>query len=116
MATEIVADTPTLTLCNVFITTPETQQELIDILSKATTDVMSKRPGFISANLHASTDGLRVVNYAQWESNESFQGMLSDPVCRTHMAEAETLLAATPDVHIYQVSSTFGATDKVALA
>ena len=40
---------------------------------------MQHQPGFVSANIHVSTDGTRVVNYAQWESAEAFQAMLADP-------------------------------------
>jgi hypothetical protein len=36
-------------------------------------------PGFVSANIHASLDGTKVVNYAQWESQEAFTSMFSDP-------------------------------------
>jgi Antibiotic biosynthesis monooxygenase len=34
---------------------------------------------FISANVHASADGEPVVNYAQWENEQSFRAMLADP-------------------------------------
>jgi quinol monooxygenase YgiN len=103
MPTEITPGTALLTLVNVFETTPETQQQLLDVLTAATDAEMSKQPGFVSANLHASRDGLRVVNYAQWESTEAFEMMRANPACRAHMVKAEEI--AKPDVHLYDVIS-----------
>jgi heme-degrading monooxygenase HmoA len=36
---------------------------------------MKHAPGFVSANIHRSLDGKKVVNYAQWESKEAFEAM-----------------------------------------
>ncbi len=55
------------TLINVFAVEPENQQRLVELLVEATEDLMSKIPGFISANVHKSLDGTQVVNYAQWQ-------------------------------------------------
>jgi len=102
--TVIRPGTSLLTLVNVFQTTPENQQKLLDVLTIATEEAMSRQPGFVSANLHRSRDGLRVVNYAQWESAEAFEAMRNNPICRVHMEQAERL--ARPDVHLYDVVST----------
>jgi hypothetical protein len=32
--------------------------------------MMKDEPGYIAAALHKSIDGIRVVNYAQWHSEE----------------------------------------------
>lgn len=42
-------------------------------------------PGVVSANTHVSTDGSRVVNYAQWDSTEAFQAMTQNPAAREHI-------------------------------
>lgn len=91
------------TLINVFAVTPETQRQLVDLLAEATEEVMRHRRGFVSANIHASLDGTRVVNYAQWRSREDFQAMLDDPIAQEHMAAAGALADAEP--HFYQVAS-----------
>jgi len=91
------------TLINVFIVTRETQQQLVHLLIEATEQVMRHRPGFVSANIHASFDGTRVVNYAQWRSREDFQAMLDDPIAQEHMSTAGALAGAEP--HLYQVAS-----------
>lgn len=102
--TEIKVGTSLLTLVNVFETTAETQQKLIELLTIETENVMSRQPGFVSANLHSSRDGLRIVNYAQWASTEAFEAVRRNPVCQASMRKVEKL--AQPDVHFYDVVST----------
>jgi antibiotic biosynthesis monooxygenase (ABM) superfamily enzyme len=60
----IRANTPIVTQINVFTVPPERQQLLIDFLSEAA-KVAREVPGWLSASLHRSLDGTRVVNYAQ---------------------------------------------------
>ncbi len=60
----IRANTPIVTQINVF-TVPEGQQQpLIDYLSEAA-KAAREVEGWISASLHRSLDGTRVINYAQ---------------------------------------------------
>ena len=102
--TTIEAGTPIATLINVFTVRPERQRELVDLLVRATEEVMRHLPGFVAANIHASTDGQRVVNYAQWESADAFQAMLGDATAQTHMREAAAVAEAY-DPHLYTVDS-----------
>ena len=95
--TTITTDQDVMTLINVFTVEPEHQQELIDLLAEATT-VMTAQPGFISANLHRSDDGRRVVNYAQWRSRDDYAAMLADPQARVHMGGAAALGTFDPIV------------------
>ena len=54
-----------VTLINVFETEPEQQQELIDQWIRFVQAEVEHEPGLIGAALHRSTDGTRVINYAQ---------------------------------------------------
>jgi quinol monooxygenase YgiN len=92
----ISTDRELVTLINVFEVDPEHQDELVRVLVEATEAVMSKLPGYISANIHRSLDGSRVANYAQWESREAFEAMLRRPEARQHMDVATRLATATP--------------------
>ena len=100
--TTISKDNNVVTLINVFTVEPENQQRLVDVLVEATEKVMSRQPGFVSANLHKSLDGTRVANYSQWTSVEDYQAMLQNPQVLPHMEEATQL--ATFDAHLYEVS------------
>lgn len=95
----IEAGRPVATLINVFTVAPERQGELVELLEQATEEVMRHQPGFVSANVHASVDGERVVNYAQWRSREDFEAMLADPGARAHMAEISALASADPRLY-----------------
>lgn len=59
-----------VTQINTFTVPTGGQQGLIDLLSEAA-QFASTVPGWMSASLHKSHDGTRVVNYAQSESLES---------------------------------------------
>src|SRR6202161_3563759 len=96
------------TLINVFTVEPERARELADLLTAATEEVMQHVDGFISANIHLSTDGTGVVNYAQWRSAEAFQAMLSNPTARQHMWRCANL-ADSYEPHLYTVESVHSA-------
>ena len=106
--TTIAEHAPLATLINVFTVAPERASELAELLRVATEETMRFVPGFISANIHVSTDGTRVVNYAQWRSAEAFQAMLSNPTARQHMGQCADL-ADSFEPHLYTVESVHSA-------
>lgn len=63
--TTLDPDAGHLILINTFDVEPGRAEELLELLSHATEDVMRHQPGFISANLHLSKDGAHVANYVQ---------------------------------------------------
>jgi len=101
--TEISRGGDVVTLINVFTVTPENQQRLLDLLVGATEMVMNGFPGFVSANLHKTLDGTRIVNYAQWRSREAFEAMLENPEAVVHMKEAAKI-AEKFEPHLYEVT------------
>ncbi len=103
MAT-ISTNKPVLTLINTFTVKPGRQQELIDLLNRATEEVMKHLPGFISANMHRSLDGTKVANYAQWRSLEDFQAIFHDPRAVEHMQEVMKLCEKF-EPFLYQVET-----------
>ena len=92
------------TLINVFTVEPEKARALADLLERATEETMRHVPGFISANIHKSLDGVRVTNYAQWRSREHFEAMLRHPEAIPHM-QACAALAESAEPHLYDVAS-----------
>jgi heme-degrading monooxygenase HmoA len=104
MAT-ISKDSNVATLINVFTVEPENQQKLVEMLIEATEKTMKHVDGFVSANIHKSTDGKRVVNYAQWKSAEAFAAMRDNPQAQEHMKPIMEIASA--DFHLYEVADTF---------
>lgn len=103
----ISESTDIVTLINVFTVTPEDQGRLIEALRDLTERTMRGVPGFVSANLHRSLDGTRVVNYGQWRSRAAFDAMAADPDARAGMAACARLAHAEP--HLYLVDGVFEA-------
>jgi heme-degrading monooxygenase HmoA len=89
-----------MTLINVFTVPAEHQQELLDLLAEVTEQAMTSMPGFVSANLHRSDDGTRVINYAQWRSR------LQDERAREHMPAPRSWPRSTRSSARSQASTT----------
>jgi Antibiotic biosynthesis monooxygenase len=71
----INANTGIVTQINVFTVPEGGQQRLIDFLQEAA-KFASATPGWLSASVHRSRDGTRVVNYAQSENLEAAQRII----------------------------------------
>lgn len=54
------------TVINLFTVEPSKQDELVELLTRATDETIRYLPGFISATFHKSVDGTRVASYEQW--------------------------------------------------
>lgn len=55
-----------------FEVAPENQQALIDGIADEVERYFKHYAGFVSASFHASDDGRRAINYAQWLSKEDW--------------------------------------------
>lgn len=99
-----------ITLVNTFTVEPSKQRELVDLLNEATETTMRHLPGFISASIHQSLDGTRVVNYAHWASEADFKKMLGNEEARQHMSKATSMAQADPN--LYRVVKVHRSTSK----
>jgi quinol monooxygenase YgiN len=107
MAT-IEKDKNVMTLVNVFTVKPEKQAELADLLVRATEETMKDLPGFVSASIHRSLDGTKVINYAQWRSKADFEALKANPKAQPHMKAAAALASFEPIVCEVVESVTLG--------
>jgi quinol monooxygenase YgiN len=73
---KISSDNRFQTVITTFEMTPGTCQDLLDALTDAYDNFISKQPGFIGAGLHVNDAQTRIANYSQWERREDFQAML----------------------------------------
>ena len=105
--TTISKDHKLVTLINVFTVDPANQQQLLQLLVRATETSVRNVRGFISAALHSSLDGTKVAMYAQWRSVEDYQAMRENPGSLPYMQEA--LALATFEPGMYEVFETFTA-------
>ena len=111
--TTIAENASLVTLINVFTVEPSNQQELLDLLARATDTSVRDVPGFISAALHRSVDGTKVTMYSQWKSAQHYQhyqSMRSDPVASPYVKRA--LAIAKFDPGMYEVVKVFAGPSK----
>lgn len=80
-----------LTFINTFAVEPENAERLVEALRNASEEIFRDQPGFISANLHISSDRRKVLNYAQWRSKEDYVSMSQLPGIQAHMKAAAAL-------------------------
>ncbi len=66
-----------VTVINKFSVEPENLQQLIKLLDDLR-EIVEKQTGFISANVHKSFEGTRVISYAQWNTKEDYQAVYTN--------------------------------------
>jgi quinol monooxygenase YgiN len=88
-----------VTLINIFTVEPAKQQQLMDLLIRATTTTVGNVPGFISASFHRSFDGTKIAVYAQWRSKEDYQAMRRDPSASPYLEQALALATFEPGMY-----------------
>jgi heme-degrading monooxygenase HmoA len=88
-----------ITLINVFETAPAQQQGLIEQWIRFV-EAVKDEPDLIGTALHRSTDGTRVVNYAQWRTDAAYTNFI-----RRYRGQLEyrRSLALRVDPHLYDV-------------
>lgn len=73
-------------LINVFHIAPAEEDALIEAWSRDA-EFMKKQPGYISTQLHRGIAGSStLMNYAVWESVESFRAAFTNPEFQQHIA------------------------------
>lgn len=93
---------PVVTLINVHVCKPEDQEELAALLAEAIETIYRHVPGFVSASIHKSVDGVRVTNYAQYQSREAVDAAWQNPAVPAFAAKVGHLVESF-DAHLYEV-------------
>lgn len=94
------------TVITTFEMTPGTCQDLLDALTDAYANFISKQPGFISAGLHVNDAQTRIANYSQWEKREDFLAMLRTDEMRDRNRRINEMCKSFEPV-MYDVAETF---------
>ncbi|WP_120632488.1 antibiotic biosynthesis monooxygenase [Ruegeria sp. EL01] len=104
---KIAKNTSVQTVITTFEMTPGTSQDLLESLTDAYAEFISKQPGFVSAGLHVNDAQTRIANYSQWERREDFLAMLRTPEMRDRNRKINELCKSFEPV-MYDVAETFG--------
>ncbi|MEO3415589.1 antibiotic biosynthesis monooxygenase [Roseovarius sp. CAU 1744] len=94
------------TVITTFEMTPGTCQDLLDLLTAAYEEFISKQAGFIAAGLHVNDAQTRIANYSQWRQREDFLAMLRSDEMRRRNREINGLCKSFEPV-MYEVAATF---------
>lgn len=104
---KISTDAELQTVITTFEMTPGTCQDLMDALTEAYEQFISKQPGFIAAGLHVNDAQTRIANYSQWARREDFQAMLRTEEMRARNRRIHQLCRSFEPV-MYEVAAAFG--------
>ncbi|TMV10121.1 antibiotic biosynthesis monooxygenase [Ruegeria sediminis] len=104
---KIAKDATVQTVITTFEMTPGTCQDLLEALTDAYANFISKQPGFVSAGLHVNDAQTRIANYSQWQRREDFLAMLRTPEMRERNRKINELCKSFEPV-MYDVAETFG--------
>ena len=88
--TRISKDANLVTVINMFSVKPENQKKLLQLLEDLRI-VVEKLHGFISANVHRSFEGTRIVSYAQWNTKEAYQAFYTNSDARPILDEIKKI-------------------------
>lgn len=102
----IAKDTSHQTVITTFEVTPGTAHDLVEELTDAYEQVISKQPGFIGAAVHLNDAQTRIANYSQWQRREDFMAMLRTPEMRKRNRVINEMCKAFEPV-MYDVVSTY---------
>lgn len=94
------------TVITTFEMTPGTCQDLLEALTEAYAEFISKQPGFVAAGLHVNDAQTRIANYSQWNRREDFQAMLRTPEMRARNRKINEMCKSFEPV-MYEVTGTF---------
>ena len=89
-----------------FDVTPGSAQDVVDALTEAYEQVISRQPGYVSGAIHLNDAQTRIATYSQWQKRGDYQAMLRTPEMRTRNREINQLCRSFEPV-MYEVQSVF---------
>lgn len=104
---EISVDQSCCTVLEIFNVSPDHQQTLIQALQDFTSSKVKEKPGYIASNLLKSLDGVRVLNYAQWETAAAYQSAQASPDFQANLKPLQSWIEGV-DTNTYEVAFTNG--------
>lgn len=97
----VAKNNPVLAEIDIFPVEPEQQQPLVDSLIDYIKTLFKQQSGFVAAAIHRSRDGLRVVNYVQWKSQNDYETYINN----TEVPSLSSQLSAfsAPNSRLYEI-------------
>lgn len=96
------------TVITTFEVTPGSAHDVLDLLTAAWTDVISKQPGLVSGAIHLNDAQTRIATYSQWRDRKDYQAMLRSPEMRERNRAIHAMCKSFEPV-MYEVQDVFPA-------
>jgi heme-degrading monooxygenase HmoA len=93
-------DHDVLTVVVIFTVPPDQQAGFVRELERVASDYF-RYDGFVSCAVHRSEDGVRILEYIQWQSRAHFESMLAAQAADGHVNQPPF----PADVHVYEVTA-----------
>ena len=94
------------TVITTFEVTPGTAHDLLEALTAAWDEVISKQPGFLGGAVHLNDAQTRIAPYSQWQARGDYQAMLRTAEMRARNRVINQLCRSFEPV-MYEVLSVF---------
>lgn len=104
--TRISKDFDGQTVICTFDVTPGSAQDVVDALTEAYDQVISRQPGYVSGAIHLNDAQTRIATYSQWQARGDYQAMLRTPEMRERNREINALSRSFEPV-MYEVQSVY---------
>lgn len=108
----IAKNNDVITVIIIFAVEPERQQELVDTIIEFL-EAVKHQPGFVSSSIHKSIDGVQVMNYAQWKTQQDYQAFINNSEIRQQGAKLSQFQIHASHVYEVTVSKPDDATLKI---
>lgn len=86
----------------IFAVEPARQLELVDTIIEFLETTVKHQPGFVSSSIHKSIDGVRVMNYAQWRTQEDYQAFVNNTDVQAQGRKLSEF--QIHEAHVYEVT------------
>lgn len=91
-----------------FDVTPGSAHDVLDLLTDAWKQVISRQPGFVSGAIHLNDAQTRIATYSQWRDRKDYQAMLRTDEMRRRNRDIHTMCKSFEPV-MYELQSVFRA-------
>jgi hypothetical protein len=96
-----------VTFVNVIEVGSDDQDEVVRLLREGIETLVRHRPGFVAAEVLASTDGTRVLNVVRWRGPDDLAAAAGDPALRAAAQQIAAL--GRPDPRPYSAVAEYRA-------
>lgn len=92
------------TVITTFEVTPGTAHDVLDLLTEAWAQVISRQAGCLGGAIHLNDAQTRIATYSQWRDRRDYQAMLRDPEMRRRNREIHGMCKSFEPV-MYEIQS-----------